>query len=102
MKTYITQKENGIVLRVYIQPGASKNSIAGEYGDPLRLKVKISAPPAHGVANKELVKFLSKLLKISKSSISILRGETSRHKDLFLEISGHKQCEIVRIINNLS
>ena len=101
MKTYITQNNDGLTLKLYIQPGASKNSFAGEYGEPIRLKVKISAPPVEGAANKELIKFISKAFKISKSSISILRSDTSRHKDLFLEISGHKQCEIVRIINNL-
>lgn len=101
MKTYIEEKENGILLKLYIQPGASKNQFAGEFGDPLRLKIKIKSPPVEGAANKELIKYLSKQLNTSKSKLVLIRGETSRNKDLFIESSGQKCLEIVRIINNL-
>ena len=102
MKTYIEEKEQGLLLKLYIQPGASKNEFAGEFGDPLRLKIKIKSPPVDGAANKELIKFLSKVFKLSKSAMNIIRGDTSRNKDIFIEISGHDQSEIVRIINNLT
>lgn len=101
MKTYIEEKENGVLIKLYIQPGASITQFAGDFGDPLRLKIKIKSPPVEGAANKELIKFLSKHFKISKSHFRLLRGETSRNKDLFIEISGQKCLEIVRIINNL-
>lgn len=102
MKTWIIKKEEGILLKLYIQPGASKNSFAGEFGEDSRLKIRIKSPPVDGAASKELIKFLSKELKLAKGLIFILRGDTSRNKDIYLEISGHEQSEIVRIISNLT
>jgi len=46
------------------------------------LKVKIKAPPVDGKANKELVKFLSKVLG---AEVKLARGETSREKDLVVK-----------------
>jgi len=66
-----------------ITPNAKKSEIAGEqldiFGNKV-LKIKIAAPPIEGKANKELIDFLAKHFKVSKSQIKILRGETSREK----------------------
>jgi uncharacterized protein (TIGR00251 family) len=44
------------------------------------LHVKIAAPPVKGQANKELVKFLSRLIGVSKGCINIESGLTGRRK----------------------
>jgi uncharacterized protein (TIGR00251 family) len=44
---------DGLVLRLYIQPKASRDSIVGLHGD--ELKVAITAPPVDGQANAHLV-----------------------------------------------
>ena len=44
------------------------------------LKVYLTAVPIDGRANKELIKLLSKELNISKSKISIIRGEKNKEK----------------------
>ena len=54
-----------------------------------RLKVRIAAPPVDGSANLEVTRFFSKLLKIPKSAISIIRGQTSQNKEVLLP----SQCE---------
>lgn len=54
--------------------------IAGPHGDAL--KVKITAPPADGEANKMCIKFLAKSLGLPKSSIEIVSGHTSRTKQI--------------------
>ena len=69
-----------------IQPNAKKSEVIGLQGEPPRLKIKLKALPIEGKANKELIKFLSEILKIAKSRISLLRGETSKQKDIFLDI----------------
>lgn len=84
MKSWLEKKDNQTLLKLYIQPGAHKNEIIGDFGDPARLKIKINAIASDGAANKELINFLSKKLKISKSNIILLRGTTSRKKDLLL------------------
>lgn len=81
----ISVYKDKVLLRIYVQPGAGQNEVKGYFGDPARLKVKIKAPPVEGAANNEVIKFFSELLGISKNKIEILRGDTSRKKDLLID-----------------
>lgn len=74
--------KDGVVLQLKISPNASKNAILK---DDTGIKIKLTAQPIEGKANKALVEFLSKQLKIPKTSIEILRGETSKDKILLLK-----------------
>jgi uncharacterized protein (TIGR00251 family) len=76
----INFKDESFILSLYIQPKASRNQSLGIYNNAFKLKIK--APPVEGAANRECIKFLSKQLKIPKSSISIISGETGRNKKL--------------------
>ncbi len=71
-------------LALKVTPGAKKNEILGwedDYPQVGRvLKVKIAAPPVEGKANKEIVLFLAKVLKVSKSSIEVVHGTSGRIK----------------------
>jgi uncharacterized protein (TIGR00251 family) len=49
------------------------------------LKIRIAAPPEGGKANRQVVELLSKTLRVPKSSIEIVKGETSRIKLLKIE-----------------
>lgn len=69
-------------IKFRIIPNARKTELAGEYANAV--KIKLSAPPIEGKANAELIKYLSKSLGVSKSSITFVSGETS--KDKLLEI----------------
>ena len=79
---YKNDTDDGVVLRLVIQPGAKKTEVSGQLGE--RLKIRVSSPPVDGKANKELIKFLSKQIGISKSKVKIIRGEQSRQKDVFI------------------
>lgn len=82
-------------IKVYIQPNSKKSGYAGMYdGLP---KLKVSAPPASGAANAEIVKIFSKLLNIPKSDIIISSGHASRLK--ILDINTDKSYE--EIINKI-
>lgn len=72
---------DGISIDCWIQPKASKSSFSGIHGDSL--KIKIAAPPEDGRANEELCSFLSRKLDISKSSVQIRSGHSSRRKIIF-------------------
>jgi hypothetical protein len=70
-------------ISVHITPNAKKSEVLGEEMDLFggkTLKVKVSAPPVEGKANKELIKILSEYLDIPKSKISIVSGDKSRNK----------------------
>jgi len=70
-------------LPVKVTPNASRNEIIGLAEGVLQ--VKIAAPPTKGKANKELTAFLSQALGVKKSSLSIVKGQTSRNKVIAIE-----------------
>lgn len=76
----VTSQLDGLVVRLYIQPKASRDQIIGLHGD--EIKVAITAPPVDGQANAHLVKFIAKQFKVAKSNVIIEKGELGRHKQL--------------------
>lgn len=97
--TFIQEDIRGIILKVFIQPRSSSNMIAGQHGDAL--KIKLTAPPVDGAANKMCIQYLAKYLKIPKSSIDIISGHSSRTKRLLLR-HGNDQTTRKRIRSLLS
>lgn len=92
--------KDGIILTVKILPNASKNAIIKT--DENSIKVKITAQPIDGKANKALIEFLSKQFKVPKSYFEILKGETSKEKSILVKnISVEKQEFIKDLLNNL-
>ena len=69
-------------LKLKISPNASKNEIIKTETE---VKIKLTAQPIEGKANKCLIEFLSKNFKIPKSNIEILKGETGREKTLLFK-----------------
>lgn len=88
-------KDDGLIIKLKISPNASKNEIIKtEEG----VKVKIMAQPVDGKANKALIEFLSKHFKIPKSSIEILRGETSKEKTLLIKTQDDDKISIIKSV----
>ena len=70
-------------LRIKVIPKSPKTEIIDVLDDGT-WKVRLKAVPEKGKANKELIKYLSKLLNLPKSQISIISGKTDRLKLLRL------------------
>jgi len=68
-----------VSIRIKAQPAASKNEFCEIYGEDA-IKIRIKAPAVEGAANKELIKFLSKSFKVSKSDIIFKTGQNSKIK----------------------
>jgi hypothetical protein len=83
MKIPYKKTKNGITLTVKVQPRSSRKGLT-VIGDVL--KVSLTAPPADGAANEQLIELLSEELGIRKSAIRILRGISSRNK--LIEVEG--------------
>ncbi len=80
---YLQTLNNGsLLLSLYVQPRASRNELAGVHGDALKLR--LTTPPVDGKANKAVIAFFAKLLKIPKSAIVIKSGLQSRSKKILL------------------
>ena len=69
---------DGVTLAVRVTPRARKNKIAGIRGETL--SVKLAAPPVEGAANAALCAFLAEQLGVHKSAVTLVAGQTSRHK----------------------
>lgn len=59
-------------------PGARQNEIAGVLGD--RLKIRVSAPPEGGKANKAICELLARTLKCRARDVEIVSGQTNPEK----------------------
>lgn len=71
-----------IAIKILAKPGAKQNAIT-DIG-PEGVGVQIAAPPSEGEANAELVKFLSKVLGLRKSDVSLDKGSRSRNKVILI------------------
>ena len=80
MSVAVWREEDDILLRLYIQPKASRDKIIGLHGE--ELKIAITAPPVDGKANTHLTKYLSKQFKVAKGLVMIEKGELGRHKQV--------------------
>jgi len=85
---FLKETSQGIVLKVFVQPRSAKNMIAGRHGDAL--KIKLTAPPVDGAANKMCIQYLAKFFKVPKSAIEIISGHNSRTKRLLLRYKNEK------------
>ncbi len=70
-------------LRIKVKPGSKTDEIVREADGGL--KVKIKAQPVEGKANKYLVEYLSGVLDVPKSKITLLKGETNSFKTLEID-----------------
>jgi uncharacterized protein (TIGR00251 family) len=77
------ENKPGVVLKVQVTPRASKTCITKVLDDGT-VKIHLTAPPVEGKANAALKKFLAKILDIPISYISVLAGESGRHKTLYV------------------
>ena len=97
----IKKTDIGISFKIYVQPKASKNSIVGVHDDAL--KIRLTAPPVDGAANKLCIKYLSKITGIPKSSFEITAGHTSRKKHILVQCQNSDLChdEVIEKIKKL-
>lgn len=82
----------GATFSVKVQPRARKNAITGEVGEALKLA--LTAPPVEGRANEACVEFLAETLGVSRSSVTIAAGQSSRNK--LIRVAGLSADEVRR------
>ena len=79
MSTFKTTSD-GLTFSVYVQHRASRVSVAGTHAGAL--KIRLTAPPADGAANKQCLQILAEALDLPKTSLTITAGQTSRSKQI--------------------
>jgi len=91
----VNENEQGVRIAVRIQANARQNKIVG-FQEGI-LHIKIAVPPVKGRANQELIRFLSAILGLSKSHLSIEKGLTSKNK--IIAIKGQSKNQVESLLN---
>ncbi len=80
---FLLSHKDGVIVTVWVVPGSKKTTLAGLYGD--FLKVKVTEPPESGRANKMVLTFLAGLCGIPVADALLLSGAASRNKRILLK-----------------
>lgn len=76
---YISALPDGkVLIRLHIQPKASKSRIVGFHDGCL--KIAVAAPPVEGKANKAVVRFLAGIFGVPVRDVVVVSGAQSRKK----------------------
>ncbi|NPV29721.1 MAG: YggU family protein [Firmicutes bacterium] len=98
LRPWVNPTGNCVRIQVKVQPRAARNEIAGVAGD--YVKVRLTAPPVEGEANKLLQKFLGEVFGCGAGNVKILKGLTSSRK--LVEINGVTLEEVARLVESSS
>jgi len=82
LSSAVLQTADGAVIRVHVQPKSRREQIVGMHGD--RIKLAVTEPPDKGKANDAVLRLIAATLNVATSSVELLRGSTSRQKDLLV------------------
>jgi uncharacterized protein (TIGR00251 family) len=77
-----SENDRGLTFAVRVIPRASRTEIAGEYNGAL--KIRITAPPVAGAANRELIRLLAKVFKLPQNAVEIVSGAASNSKIVYI------------------
>ena len=99
MATYLEARpaRDGVPLvwiHLKVVPGASRDQIAGPYGD--RLRVKVAAPPEGGQANRAVLALLAERLNRAVGDLVLARGQTTPLKTV--EVRGLEVASVGRLL----
>jgi len=83
LREYVKFIDKKAQLKVRITPKSPQNEFFWVRED-WALKLRIKWVPEKWLVNKELIKFLSKILKINKANIKITSGLTSQNKTVLI------------------
>lgn len=84
---FAEQTKQGMIIRVRLTPNSSCCMLKGIFKDAedcAFLKINVVSVPEKGKANQELIGYLAKKLKIPKSTLQIVSGETDRYKKILV------------------
>lgn len=82
LPVWAENSQRGLIIHIRLQPGARTTRVIGEHGE--ELKVAIMSPPVDGKANAALLKWFADTLKLPKSAVQLVSGQTSRSKKISL------------------
>ena len=91
----VKEIDDGVVFVVKAVPGSSRTAVCGLLDEIV--KIKVSAAPEKGKANKCLLDFLAKQLGVKKNAVKIVSGESNPIKSV--QVLG---ISVVQLLNKLN
>ena len=82
--TCLSVRGDGVLLQLSVMPNARRTEVDGLHDGALR--VRLAAPPIDGRANEALIAWLAKSLGVPKRDVEVLRGESSRRKQVAIAV----------------
>ncbi len=80
-----------MLVRIKVNPRSSRDEITDLQSDPVR--VKLTAPPVEGEANRALIQFVARSVRVPRRDIEIVSGQKSRKKTV--RIRNRKLSEVI-------
>jgi len=91
----IHQTKHGVTIAIKVVPNASKDQVAGFLDD--RLKIRVSAPPESGKANKAICTLLALVLDVPNKDVLVIAGHTNPMKTVV--VNGISLGAVLRCLN---
>jgi uncharacterized protein (TIGR00251 family) len=85
------------LLHVKVVPGASRDRVAGRYGEGI--KVQTSAPPEGGKANAAVTKILAQFLGVKMEQVTLVSAAANPRKQF--RISGLSAAQLAEKLATL-
>lgn len=82
-KPWVSLCDGGVILSLYVQPGARRTEWVGEHNEAL--KIRLAAPPVDGKANRVLLAWLAHCFVVPLRSVHLVAGEKSRQKRVLID-----------------
>ena len=83
LPAFARRVDAGIEIRLKVIPGASRGALAGALGD--RLKIRVTAAPEDGKANRAVIVLLEKWLKpLNGAAVELISGHGAPLKTVLL------------------
>ncbi len=76
----LREKDGAVIVKVVLQPRASRDEVMEQQGDCL--KIKVTAPPVDNQANIKLCELLAKRVSVGKKQVEVIGGHKGRVKQV--------------------
>lgn len=84
----------GCRIHLHVAPRASRTKVAGLHDG--RIKLTVAAPPVEGRANEEIVKFLARALRVGRTAVRLVSGDSGKRK--VVEVDGVSAADAIALL----
>jgi uncharacterized protein (TIGR00251 family) len=85
-KDFVEEVQGGCLVRLVVSPGARSTETGGVDEWRGAVRIRIAAEARDGAANEELIGFLSRMLSVPPSAITIVKGAKTSKKTIFVQL----------------